>query len=237
MLEKIDVDYIDYKIDGSQTNQGIEVESDPRIELAENELSSIHNERVAEAMADVVEKYYLIYSKPENEIVGPNFIETIINRGKIVKLARLNHLSENPYKYSIKHRNPIKRSINKVRNSFYEPETERDKVNREMEISKKIFRQDLSDAEENKVVFSFFCVDEKHWFGHYDFPESTNIQSITIHYELLSNGILKCSSQDNVPNMYIYGKEAVDFERATDAYLKLMLEEYNYDAYSAQNAA
>ena len=237
MLEKIDVDYIDYKIDGSQANQENDIESDPRLELVENELSSIYNERIAEAMADVQEKYYYVYSNPENERVSPDFVEKIVNRGKIVKIARLNHLSENPYKYSIKHRNPIKRSINKVRNSFYELETERDKINKEMEISKKIFRQDLSDSQENKVIFSFFCVDEKHWFGHYEFPESTDIQSITIHYELLSNGILKCSSQEGVPNMYIYGKEAVDFERATDAYLKLILEEYNYDAYSAQNAA
>lgn len=223
MLDQFSNEYIgtDYKIPENKFNSTIETEVDPRIKLVDNTLQDleqeIEDERVARAR-EIVQESFAEIVKPKTEIDVFEVIHGIHSRGKNIVEARRYYLSKHPNRYPTDSGSVITRYKNKLINSFYLPNTEQDIINEiEMQIGADIFQV---------PGFSFFCLDEKNWYGHYQYTDSYGDHSVTIHYEVLPNGILKSSSDFGAPNEFIYGEELSRLEDSTSRYEKRVLDRF-----------
>lgn len=221
MLDKMSIDFIDYEAPKVKRNQEIEIEYDPRLELVENELNTINEERISEARA-LVESNFVAH-QPKPEVYDRSFKDIIFYRGQDIKEARRYYLRDNPKKYSTNHRNILKKSISNFRNGFYEDITEQDLIDEESQLGSKIFKID---------GFLFFNTDEHNWYSHYEYSDSYSTQSVTTHYEIMPNGIVKSCSHKDIPNSFTTGQELINFEKATAIYHKLVTEKYGYKPYS-----
>ena len=112
-------------------------------------------------------------------------------------------------------------------NSSRQPQlTERDLKARESEIGSKIFGP-LKPNERRE----FFNDNERSWFFHQEITDQTGkIHSVTLHYEVHPNGILRVSSQPHIKNEFINGQELDNFVEATKIYhQRVMNQIYNRD--------
>lgn len=222
MLDKMSVDFIDYEeAPRAKISQEIEIGYDPRLELVEDELNSINEERISEARALVAHNF--IASQPKPETNDRSYKDIIYYRGKDIKEARKYYLQNNPRKYPTNHKNLLIKSINNFRNGFYEDITEQDLIDEEGQFGEKIFK--ISG-------FLFFNTDEHNWYSHYEYSDSYSNQSVTTHYEIMPNGIIKSCSHKDIPNSFTTGQELINFEKATAIYHKLVTEKYGYKPYS-----
>lgn len=97
---------------------------------------------------------------------------------------------------------------------------------RESEIGSKIFGP-LKPNERRE----FFNDNERSWFFHQEITDQTGkVHSVTLHYEVHPNGILRVSSQPGVKNEFISGQELENFAQATEIYYqRVMTQIYNRD--------
>ncbi len=104
--------------------------------------------------------------------------------------------------------------------------TEKDLKARESEIGSKIFGP-LKPNERRE----FFNDNERSWFFHQELTDQTGkVHSVTLHYEVHPNGILRVSSQQGVKNEFISGQELENFASATEIYYqRVMTQIYNRD--------
>lgn len=239
-LEQFGNDFIDTSIRGidkgtSEFNLNGKIVEITKLAKDERYINAVLDDLNEATEADIaLEKVNNIYQlelppEPVYPEVNHEFISKIENRGRIIGEIRAMDLQDNPDKYPTKNLSTAERVANMIKNSFYEKRTKKDQINYEAEtIGESIFQ---ASALPEGVTVKFICQDAKNWFAIYKLPESYPVQDIILHYELMSEGILKCTSQGG-PVVYITGKEAADFDRATEYYLQLFLELYNYDVSS-----
>ena len=116
-------------------------------------------------------------------------------------------------------------------------------------VSKKLFRTDLLSkrpiltekqlkAKESEIgakIFGpikpnerreFFNDNKKSWFFHQEITDSSNVvHSVTLHYEIHPNGILRVSSKSGVHSEFISGQELDNFVSATEIYYGRVMRE------------
>lgn len=70
----------------------------------------------------------------------------------------------------------------------------------------------------------FFNDNEKSWFFHQEITDSNSkIHSVTLHYEVNPQGVLRISSNPNVKNEFISGQELDNFVQAAKMYHELVM--------------
>lgn len=176
-----------------------------------------------------VEKSYGFPSAKAYEQIDESIFEEMLGLGQQIHNARHYHLENNPYKYPTKGQAFSNRIINRVKNSFYEPNTEDELIEKEREIGARIFQI---------PGFTFFMTDSKHWWSHFERPGDKNASEVTTHYEVMlmatKANVLKCSSEIYERNEFISGEELKRLNEAIRMYHKLVLGElYGLDANTA----
>jgi hypothetical protein len=85
----------------------------------------------------------------------------------------------------------------------------------------------------------FFNEDNENWFFYQSLTRTDGvIESITLHYEVLPVGVLRISSDESVPNVFIDGQELNNFVLATNMYHDQVLEQiYDLELKSDKIAA
>lgn len=85
----------------------------------------------------------------------------------------------------------------------------------------------------------FFNEDNENWFFYQSLTRSDGaIESITLHYEVLPVGVLRISSDESVPNVFIDGQELNNFVLAANIYHDQVLEQiYDLELKSDKIAA
>lgn len=125
----------------------------------------------------------------------------------------------------------------------------KDKSNFVKAVSKKIFRSNLLSkrsvltekqlkAKESEIgakIFGpirpnerreFFNDNQRSWFFHQEITDLTGaVSSVTLHYEIHPNGILRVSSKEDVHNEFIKGQELDNFIAATEIYYGRVMRE------------
>jgi len=82
----------------------------------------------------------------------------------------------------------------------------------------------------------FFNDNQRSWFFHQEITDSAGIiKSVTLHYEIHPNGILRVSSIEGVRNEFIKGQELDNFISATEIYYgRVMREIYGIEPTDAK---
>ena len=113
------------------------------------------------------------------------------------------------------------------------PLTEKQLKTMESEIGSKIFGP-LRPNERRE----FFNDNLKSWFFHQEIVNQLGIsQSVTLHYEVHPNGILRISSREDTNNEFIKGQELENFISATEIYYeRVMRQLYNRDVSADKKA-
>jgi len=71
----------------------------------------------------------------------------------------------------------------------------------------------------------FFNDNRQSWFFYQGLTDTSgNTHSVTLHYEVQPNAVLRISSRPDVRNEHITGQELANFESATSIYHKLVME-------------
>lgn len=196
------------------------------IRSEENEISQL--DQVAAARLEVEKSYDLPAAKIYEQI-DESMFEEMLELGQQIHNARRYHLENNPYKYPVKGQAFSGRMINRLRNSFYEPNSEDDLIEKEREIGARIFQI---------PGFTFFMTESKHWWSHFERQDNKKASEVTTHYEVMlmatKANVLKCSSEIHERNEFISGEELKRLNEAIRMYHKLVLEElYGLDANTA----
>ena len=124
-----------------------------------------------------------------------------------------------------------------------------DKSNFIKAVSKKLFKSDLLSkrlvmtekqlkAQESAIgakIFGpikpnerreFFNDNKRSWFFHQEITDPAGIiSSVTLHYEVHPQGILRVSSKEDVYNEFIKGQELENFVSATEIYYGRVMRE------------
>lgn len=209
-------------------NYGPAIEGSLALQPEIKEGRIIEFDQISEARLEVEKSYNLPLTKAYEQI-DESIFDEMLDRGQQIKDARLYYLESNLYKYPVKGQAFTKKVINKIKNSFYEPNTEDDLIEKEREIGARIFQI---------PGFTFFMTDSKHWWSHYEKPESGKTSEVTTHYEVMlmatKANVLKCSSEIHERNEFIAGEELKNLNDAIKMYHKLVLGElYGIEANSA----
>lgn len=225
MLENYNSDYEepDYRIPENRYNSESNIEFDSKIEYVDFALSDLRQEieddEVQQARA-LVQESYVEKPLPKPEINIPYAVKRMYDQGNKLEQARAYYLDQK----------------NSQRNLFHKilflPESideARDKI--EIPIASKVFQV---------PGFSFFYYKDGHWFGKYDYSDSYGQKSIVLHYEIVFNdksepiGVLKCSSEIDVPNAFVGGEEMGRLADSVEAIVAQSLIEYGHSGNIAQ---
>ena len=126
----------------------------------------------------------------------------MINKNKIIKST-----SKKIFKSNLLVRRPVL--------------TEKKLKAKESEIGGKIFGP-IKPNERRE----FFNDNQRSWFFHQEITDSAGIiKSVTLHYEIHPNGILRVSSVEGVHNEFIKGQELDNFISATEIYYGRVMRE------------
>ena len=85
----------------------------------------------------------------------------------------------------------------------------------------------------------FFNDNERSWFFHQEIVNKLGLtQSVTLHYEVHPNGILRISSREDTKNEFISGQELDNFMSAIQIYYERVMKQiYNRDVSADKKAA
>lgn len=236
MLERTDPEFIDY----APTERSIDYVPN-KVEPSQFEKERLADDVIADLQRETMTAYEasennfdLENAEPTYREVDAAFINENISRGLLIEEIRASDLLRNPGKYPTSNQDYMTQLVNKVRSGFYLPRTTKDQIDQEaVTIGRQVFDKRMLP---NNVELMFFCKDDKNWFAIYELKATDQNKVVTLHYELLPSGILKCSSQ-GAPAIFITGKEAADFDAATQRYLGLVSDLYNCNVYSSKKAA
>jgi len=123
-------------------------------------------------------------------------------------------------------KNFAKKLLNSDKFTKKQPLTEKKLKAMESEIGAKIFGP-IAPNERRE----FFNDNQRSWFFHQEIVDKSGFtQSVTLHYEVHPNGILRISSREDTKNEFISGQELDNFMAAIQMYYERVMKQiYNRD--------
>lgn len=221
MLENYNSDYEepDYIIPENRYNSESNIEFDSKIEYVDSALSDLRKEieddEIQQARA-LVQDSYVERPLPKPEINIPYAVKRMYDQGNRLEQARTYYLDQ---------KNNQRNLFQKI---LFLPESideVRDKI--EIPIASKVFQV---------PGFNFFYYKDGHWFGKYDYSDSHGQKSIVLHYEIVFSdksepiGVLKCSSEIDVPNTFVGSEEMGRLADSVETIVNQSLIEYGYSS-------
>ena len=118
----------------------------------------------------------------------------------------------------------VLKGLAKNKDEFSAPRNENDLKNLEGEIGSRLFRESTKPNE----TINFFFDQDKSWFFHRESINGQSKSSLTLHYEVRNEGILRVNNDNGISSEYIKGQELERFVSATEMYQQLVFQEiYN----------
>jgi hypothetical protein len=114
------------------------------------------------------------------------------------------------------------------------PSTEHDLRNQESALGAMVFGELKKGETRREFCYDRRIGDRDSWIFYQEFGDD----EVTLHYEVHPHGILRISSNPNVPNEFIAGQELDNFLTAAKMYHQTVMSQmYDFDSYSPSEKA